>query len=98
MRSGTRKTQGRPWSAAWRPVLDRPFYSGRFLAGVRREWAREFVTLANSKYLQNSFANCIWRGVRHSASNRRGDATTTQTHFADGAVKNLHAARRAQLG
>ena len=38
--------------------------------------------VANSRYLQNAFASCIWRGVRHSGSNKRGDATTAQMHFA----------------
>jgi hypothetical protein len=38
--------------------------------------------VANSRYLQKALASCIWRGVRHSASNKRGDATTTQMHFA----------------
>src|SRR3981189_1479128 len=38
--------------------------------------------IANSRYRQNALASCIWRGVRHSTSNRRGDATTMQIHFA----------------
>jgi hypothetical protein len=37
---------------------------------------------AISRYLQKAFASCISRGVRHSASNMRGDATTTQMHLA----------------
>ena len=27
-------------------------------------------------------ASCIWRGVRHSGSNKRGDATIIHMHFA----------------
>jgi hypothetical protein len=38
--------------------------------------------VANSRYLQNALASRIWRGVLHSTSNKRGDATTTQMHFA----------------
>src|ERR1700742_928335 len=38
--------------------------------------------LANSMYLQKAFASCICFGVRHSASNNRGDATITQRHLA----------------
>jgi hypothetical protein len=48
-----------------------PLYSGGRYTGS-----------AISKYLQNPFANCICFGVRHSASNNRGDATITHMHFA----------------
>ncbi|MEA2855405.1 MAG: hypothetical protein QOE02_5472, partial [Rhodospirillaceae bacterium] len=38
--------------------------------------------VASTRYLQKALASCIWRGVRHSASNSRGEATITQMHFA----------------
>jgi hypothetical protein len=41
-----------------------------------------YMEAANSRYLQNALASCICLGVRHSASNKRGEATITQTHFA----------------
>jgi hypothetical protein len=39
-------------------------------------------SIAISRYLQKAFASCICRGVRHSASKSRGEATMTQMHFA----------------
>jgi hypothetical protein len=61
-------------------VPNRDDFITQILARLR---ARKFYRyVANSKYLQNAFASCIWRGVRHSGSNKRGDATTTHMHFA----------------
>jgi hypothetical protein len=56
-------------------------YSGGSLTNRDGRWERHNL-VANSRYLQNALASRIRRGVRHSASNTRGDATTTQMHCA----------------
>ena len=65
----------RPWGG---PIGAEVPHAGRgSIVGRRPSHRRRQL-----QYRQKALASCIWRGVRHSASNRRDDATTIHRHCA----------------
>ena len=69
------------WIGFWTTVIARTAIAiaARSLHFVCAATARrQCRTSASSRYRQNALASWICRGVRHSGSNRSGDATRTQ--------------------